>query len=85
MPVQALEINSGPLPVAPHNVQASQLSITLVGLIWSMQIFLSQRALTSSSKSRVRELSLAQVSCFCGYHHHGLDPLLILWLLPLLD
>ena len=24
-------------------------------------------------QSRVSELSLAQVSCFCGYHHHGLD------------
>ena len=56
-----------PLPVAPQTAQDSQLSPTFSGP--SLDLCMLPR-----HQSRVSELSLAQFSCFCGCHHHGLDP-----------
>ena len=50
--------------MAPQNAQASQLSSTISGLLWSY---------AGSPQSRVSEISLAPITCFHGYPHHGLD------------
>ena len=56
-----------PIQWGPQTVQASQLSHTFR----EPNLVLCRFA---HYQPRVGELSLAQVSCFCGYHHHGLDP-----------
>ena len=55
-----------PLPVAPQSAQAIQLSPTFRGTSLDLCCFLPCLA-------GVSELPLAQVNCFIGCTHHGLD------------
>ena len=66
-PVQAPRINSGPTASGFTDCQASQLCPT-----FNVPSLVLCRY--SYCHSRVSELSLAQVSGFCGCHCHGLDP-----------
>ena len=55
-----------PLPMAPHSAPSMYLSTTFRGTSLVLCLFLSR--LTG-----VGELSLAQVDCFSGCTHYGLD------------
>ena len=60
-------IDPGPTPGGPRN-RPSHITVT------HMQKASSVPCRLSSFLSRVRELPLAWVSCFCGPSHHDLDP-----------
>ena len=67
-----------PLPVAPQSVPATQLSATFSGTALVLCLFLP-------SLAGVGELPLAQVDCFSGCPHHGLDLLAHILTLPTLQ
>ena len=66
-PVQAPGIHSGSTTVAAKTVPTTLLPPTFRGS--SLVLYRLPYC-----QSRVRELPLAQVSCFYRYPHHGLDP-----------